>query len=43
MKNMSLTKKILLQILGFLLGFVVAAMGLFTVLFMLKVIPHGGI
>ena len=43
MKNLSTQQKIMLHIIGFILGFVVATMGVFQILFLSRVIPHGGI
>lgn len=43
MKQISAPKKIALQVLGFILGFIISAMTIFTILFFMKVIPHGGI
>jgi len=31
-----------LHILGFILGFLIGAFGIFTILFLIKVLPHGG-
>jgi len=36
-------KKYALQILGFLIGFVISTFLIFQILFLAKVIPHGGI
>jgi len=36
-------KKYALQILGFLIGFAISAFLVFQILFLAKVIPHGGI
>lgn len=41
--KLSPRKKIALQILGLIIGFIVGAMLVFNVLFLTKVIPHGGI
>lgn len=34
--------KLVFHILGFILGFLVGAFGIFTILFLIKVLPHGG-
>jgi hypothetical protein len=36
-------KKYFLQVLGFLIGFILSAFLVFQVLFLAKVIPHGGL
>jgi len=35
--------KLIYHLLGFVLGFIISALFIFSVLFMIKVIPHGGI
>jgi len=39
---MSKTKKVIIYISGFLFGALVSAFIVFQVLFLIKVIPHGG-
>ena len=43
MKHLTANQKLLLRIAGFILGFAIGLFAVFQVLFLIKVIPHGGI